>query len=276
MTGNWGDYTQNLGFVTQHGAGVLELLNPQAGEKILDVGCGDGTHVKQMIDKGIDAYGVDAAPEQIKSAETKGLKGRVECVRLEWARLSAIMQQDHYGAVYSNAALHYITDTRRGFAHIAAVLKKGGRLVAEMGGSWAQDLSVPSGSNLQSLQQAISATAKEMNFQEFRTNRGAPALREEHLYLPTTEVLYDDLARASLRLQMVQVFNRPTPVAAEQLPAMIKGYASNYLGTVDKGHKPAFISRATELAQGLMPRMPDGTFIADYVRLRFVATKGTR
>jgi 2-isopropylmalate synthase len=38
------DYVENAGFVAELGMPVVALLNPQPGERILDLGCGDGDY----------------------------------------------------------------------------------------------------------------------------------------------------------------------------------------------------------------------------------------
>ena len=48
---------------------VLQLLDPQAGDRILDVGCGDGKFTANYIDHVKEVYGVDASPSFIDSAK---------------------------------------------------------------------------------------------------------------------------------------------------------------------------------------------------------------
>ena len=47
-TSKWdaADYAKVGAFVAQLGGAALDLLDPQPGERILDVGCGEGTLTK--------------------------------------------------------------------------------------------------------------------------------------------------------------------------------------------------------------------------------------
>ena len=46
------DYAKNAAFVPRLGDAVLQLLNPQPGELILDLGCGDGALTGKIVEAG--------------------------------------------------------------------------------------------------------------------------------------------------------------------------------------------------------------------------------
>ena len=59
--------------MSELGQAALDLLDPKAGERILDLGCGDGTLAVRMIDRGAEVVGIDNSPEMIDAARAKGI-----------------------------------------------------------------------------------------------------------------------------------------------------------------------------------------------------------
>ncbi|MEM6933420.1 MAG: methyltransferase domain-containing protein, partial [Pseudomonadota bacterium] len=70
-------YARNARFVSDLGAPVLKLLNPRPGERILDLGCGDGALTKKVVAAGAVVVGIDASSDMIAQACTEGLDARV-------------------------------------------------------------------------------------------------------------------------------------------------------------------------------------------------------
>ena len=99
-------YARWAGFVPEFGVAVLGLLAPRAGEKILDLGCGDGSLTERIIDSGASVVGVDASAEQVAAAKGRGVDARV----VEGQSLDFTQEFD---AVFSNAALHWMRPPER-------------------------------------------------------------------------------------------------------------------------------------------------------------------
>src|SRR5271167_2514816 len=116
-------YARNARFVSDLGAPVLELLAPQAGERILDLGCGDGALTIRLAAMGCDVVGVDSSAPQIEAARRLGLDARVA----DGARLA-------FDAVFSNAAIHWMKPPDDVIAGVWRALRSGGRFVGEFGG----------------------------------------------------------------------------------------------------------------------------------------------
>ncbi|MGA9584237.1 MAG: class I SAM-dependent methyltransferase, partial [Terracidiphilus sp.] len=130
MTQTWDPhaYERNGAFVHQLARGVLECLNAQMGEFILDLGCGDGELTMQVAETGAHVLGVDASVDMVSTARERG-------VEAEQANAESLPFHDAtFDAVFSNAALHWISDQDAMLAQVHRVLKPGGRFVAEMGG----------------------------------------------------------------------------------------------------------------------------------------------
>ncbi len=121
-------YARNARFVADLGQPVVELLAPLPGERILDLGCGDGPLTRKLVELGCSVVGVDAGPDMIRAAREMGLDAHVvDGHELAFAR--------EFDAVFSNAALHWMKrDPQAVIAGVARALRPGGRFVGEMGG----------------------------------------------------------------------------------------------------------------------------------------------
>ena len=247
QTWNADRYAANAAFVPALGQAVLELLNPQPGERILDLGCGDGVLTEKLARAGVELVGVDSSPEMITAARQRGLDARVmDATRLAFDR--------EFDAVFSNAVLHWIKDdpdAAISSAHRA--LRSPGRFVGEMGGHGcvaAVNLALIVGLEKRGIQNAA---------------RFCP------WYFPTVDDYAARLERAGFVAQDVQLIPRPTP-----LPAGMRGwletFANPFCAVLPDGQKGDFLDEATEM---LRPVLCDdkGRWTADYMRLRFVARK---
>jgi 2-polyprenyl-3-methyl-5-hydroxy-6-metoxy-1,4-benzoquinol methylase len=120
-------YARNARFVSELGSPVVDLLAPRPGEKILDLGCGDGVLAKKLADLGCDVVAVDASVPQVEAARKLGLKA--DAISAEELPYDA-----EFDAVFSNAVLHWIKRPDVALAGVYRSLKPGGRFVAECGG----------------------------------------------------------------------------------------------------------------------------------------------
>ena len=122
-------YDQKHSFVFKYGEEVLALLNPKRGERILDVGCGTGHLTKLIAEMGAEVVGIDSSPEMIEAARTA------------WPDINFVLADaadfsftEPFDAVFSNAALHWVTEAERAVVCMAQSVKQGGRVVVELGG----------------------------------------------------------------------------------------------------------------------------------------------
>ena len=122
-------YARNARFVSDLGSPVVDLLAPKPGERILDLGCGDGVLTKKLADLGCEVVAIDSSVPQVEAARKLGLNAFA---------MSAedLLYNEEFDAVFSNAVLHWIkrsaTDVM--LAGVYRSLKSGGRFVAECGG----------------------------------------------------------------------------------------------------------------------------------------------
>jgi trans-aconitate methyltransferase len=236
-------YAKNAGFVPQLGLPVLELLTPLAGERILDLGCGDGVLTKKLRDIGVDVKGVDASAEQISAARSAGLDADVvDGHDLDFDR--------EFDAVFSNAALHWMKRPDEVLAGVARALKPGGRFVGEMGGYM----------NVAALRVACWATlqAREINPADF-----------DPWYFPSPAAYGEKLEQAGFKVENIQLIPRQTPLPGD-VRGWLETFCESFLNAVPVAEKKALLN---EIAALVEPMLKDekGNWTADYVRLRFRA-----
>jgi trans-aconitate methyltransferase len=104
-TSKWdaADYARVGAFVAELGGAALDLLDPQRGERILDVGCGEGTLTRKIVERGAIVLGIDNSPEMIAAARAAG----IDAVLLDAADLQFFGEFD---AAFSNATLHWVLE----------------------------------------------------------------------------------------------------------------------------------------------------------------------
>jgi trans-aconitate methyltransferase len=131
QTWNPEQYARNARFVADLAAPVVELLAPQAGERILDLGCGDGHLTAKLATLGCSMVGVDSSAELIAATQKLGLDARLVDAR-SVASIPGFIGA--FDAVFTNATLHWIKQSDLVIHSVAQVLKPMGRFVGEFGG----------------------------------------------------------------------------------------------------------------------------------------------
>jgi trans-aconitate methyltransferase len=238
-------YARNARFVSNLGQPVLELLAARPGERILDLGCGDGVLTRRLADLGCDVVGVDASPAQVAAARALGVDARV-------ADGEALAFGPEFDAVFSNAALHWMRDHDAVIAGVARALKPGGRFVGEFGGHGCVD-TIHRG-----LIDALDA-------------RGYDGRARSPWTFPTAEGFAARLTAGGFSVRSIALFPRPTP-----LPGDVLGWLETFAECFTRALPPA--ERAGYLADvraRIEPRLcdGDGQWTAEYVRLRFDAVR---
>jgi len=238
-------YAKNARFVSDLGAQVLELLSPQPGERILDLGCGDGVLTKKLADLGCKVVAVDASAPQVEAARRLGLEAYV----MNGEELS---YREEFDAVFSNAVLHWI---KRADAVIEAVyraLRPGGRFVAECGGHGCVD-------------KIRTALVQALD------RRGIDGEARVPWYFPTPGDYATRLERAGFRVDSIALIPRPTPLPGDII-AYLETFGQSFLAGLAGPAREEFLQ---EVRSVLQPQLvnSDGVWVADYVRLRLSATK---
>jgi SAM-dependent methyltransferase len=247
------DYAANAAFVPALGGAALELLAPQPGELILDIGCGDGILTRKMMAAGARVIGLDASREMVEAARARGVDAFVadaQALDLE----TQALRFGQFDAAFSNAALHWMLDPDAVASGVHSVLKPGGRFVGEMGGV----------GNIAALRGGIREELKA---------RFYPVPDEDPQWYPSVEEFVRLYACAGFVQINAQLIPRPT-----LLPSGVAGWVKTFrAGWLDVAEVPpeARDDIAQAIERRLQPRLQqeDGSWIADYVRLRFTMRK---
>lgn len=238
-------YARHARFVTDLGAAVRQLLAAQPGERILDLGCGDGVLTAELLRLGCEVLGVDASAAQVAAARRRGVPAQV----LDG---TALHFTDEFDAVFSNAALHWMRPARAVIAGVWRALKPGGRFVAECGGAGC----------VATIVTALHAALGR---------RGIDAAAVNPWYFPGTEEYRDQLQAQGFLVRYIALIPRPTPLPGD-ITGWLDTFAESYTAALPPQERRAFVDEVREM---LRPLLCDaqGQWTADYVRLRFAADK---
>lgn len=248
MTWNTSLYDDKHAFVTQYGAGVLELLSPQSGETILDVGCGTGHLTQQMALAGAIPTGIDSSAEMIESA--RRAYPDIEFVQADAADFSFDRKFD---ALFSNAALHWVHRADDAAACMARALRPGGRFVVEFGGR----------GNVRQIDTALRNAVAEV----------AGVESQPANYFPSIAEYATILERHGIEVIQAHLFERPSRLedGEQGLANWIRMFRSPTLAPLPVDKQREILNR---VAEQLRPKLfRDGAWFADYRRLRLVGLK---
>lgn len=237
-------YAANAGFVPALGNVALDWLDARPGERVLDLGCGDGVLTLKIAALGALVEGIDGDAAMVAAARGKGLEAR----HLDARQLADVGQFD---AVFSNATLHWIRPPETVIANVARALKPGGRFVGEFGGH----------GNIAAIRTALAATL---------ATRGLMESPDANFY-PAADEYAAMLTEAGFVVDKAEIVPRPTPVPTG-MAAWLETFRGGFLDAagVPEADRSAVIA---ETVERLRPVLCDqsGRWTADYIRLRFKA-----
>ena len=118
------------------GSSVLDRLPLEGHERVLDAGCGTGRVTEELLERLPDGsvVALDGSPSMIETARDRLARfgDRVTFVVADLGQPLPI--EGPVDAVLSTATFHWVPDHDALFHNLAAVLRPGGRLVAQCGG----------------------------------------------------------------------------------------------------------------------------------------------
>ncbi len=238
-------YDEGHSFVFEYGEGVVDLLEPERGERILDLGCGTGHLTARISDSGANTVGLDASKAMISNARDS----YPEC---EFVREDArdFSFDEPFDAVFSNAVLHWIPDQDAVLESVADALGPGGRFVAELGGA----------GNVAAIVDAVRIEAAERGY-------GV----EGPWYFPSVGDYASKLELHGLETRYATLFDRPTKLenGTDGLADWLEMFGDSLLSPIPADERQSVISGVEDRLRE--DYLEDGTWTADYRRLRVVA-----
>ncbi len=239
------EYADQAAFVSELASPVLALLDVKRGDKILDLGCGDGTLALQIKELGAEVVAVDASDSMVAAARRKGLNASV----IDGQNLNF---EAEFDAVFSNAALHWMKDYAAVIAGVHQALKPNGQFVGELGGA----------GNIDALLEAIAAVfAEHPDWGKF----------DNPWYFPTPEAYTQALTAGGFQVDYIELIPRPTPLKAG-VKAWLEMFAGEAIAKLPVDQRTLFLDQVTAKVKPSLYTETAG-WVADYVRLRFIARK---
>jgi trans-aconitate 2-methyltransferase len=238
-------YQDQHSFVWRYGANLLELLDPQPGERILDIGCGTGQLTEEIARRGALVTGIDYSAEMLADA-----RKNFPALKFVLADASSFHFPEPFDAVFSNAALHWVKDADGSVESIAAALRPGGRFVAEFGGHG--NIAIVQAA----LRKVLGPSADDQSPWNFPSIGDYAPLLEHH----------------GLEVRNASLFDRPTPLEGENgLDHWLRMFGQTYL-------RPLSPECATDVVRQLVEELRpalyrNGIWTVDYRRIRVVALR---
>jgi len=238
-------YQKSHAFVWELGRGLLDLLGPRPGERILDLGCGTGQLSAEIAAAEAYVVGLDSSADMLgrarKSFPTLDLV-QGDATRFAFNR--------PFDAVFSNAVLHWVPDAEAAARCIAGALRPGGRFIAEFGGK----------GNCAAFLAGAEATA------------AATGLRFRNpWYYPDASEYEQVLSLAGLRVVNISLFDRLTPLEGESgMRDWVRMFAKAVVNWRDEDAE-AFLAKLEIAVRPALYR--EGKWWMDYRRLRVHAVR---
>lgn len=248
---NSADYDGNHGFVHEYGESVVELLDPQPGERVLDLGCGTGhltADIAEAVGPDGEVVGLDQSAEMVAQAREAYPE-----LTFEQADATESVPEGPFDAVFSNATLHWIRDQDAVIERVGDSLAPGGRFVAELGGH----------GNVAHIVEAVLLELHERDHDAAHP-----------WYFPTVGEHASRLEAHGFEVTLARLFDRPTVLDGGEagLENWLAMFGDPLFAPLDESEHEAVVEAAIERCREALFDAEQGTWTADYRRLRFVAT----
>jgi trans-aconitate methyltransferase len=239
---------QKHSFVFEYGESLVDLLDPQPGETVLDVGCGSGQLTKEIADRGAVGIGFDADASMVQRAQHE--YPNLQFFHADVTTLEMSMSVD---AIFSNAALHWVKEADAAVASMAHLLKPDGRFVVEFGGKGNVD-------------KIVKASQKLFGKSE----------NENPWYFPSVAEYCSLLENHGIEVLSATLYDRPTVLedGKDGMSNWLRMFGGTLLIDIPDQSKDQVIEEIVSKLKVKDSNLFDGeTWTADYRRLRIVGRK---
>ena len=246
---NWNSslYDQKHSFVYKYGEDLLGLLNPQSGERVLDVGCGTGHLTAQIAEAGATVVGLDSSAAMVETAQTA-----YPNIEFRQADATNFSLAETFDALFSNAALHWVLQAEDAVQCMSQALRSGGRFVMECGGK----------GNIAHILTALNQAMIELE-------QGA---MEQIWVFHSISEYTTLLERHGFEVNQAFLFDRPTKLEGEDgMLNWLRMFGTVRTQRLSDEMREQVFALATEKLHDA--QLIDGIWYADYRRLRIVARK---
>ncbi len=246
---NWNSslYDQKHSFVYEYGKGLLALLEPEPGERILDVGCGTGHLTAQIAELGATVIGLDSSAAMIETA-----CAAYPQIEFKQADVTDFSFAEPFDAVFSNAALHWVLQAEAAVKCMSQALRSGGRFVMECGGK----------GNIANILTALNQAMVELE-------QGA---MEQIWVFHSISEYATLLEKHGLEVNQAFLFDRPTKLDGEDgMLNWLRMFGTVRTQKLSDEMREKVFALANENLRDV--QYIDGQWYADYRRLRIVARK---
>lgn len=250
---NWNAnlYDGKHSFVSVLGNELIDLLTPQIGEDILDLGCGTGDLAKKLFNLGVNVIGVDKSENMIRTA-----KNKYPNIRFIVQDATNLQYNSEFDAVFSNATLHWIKPPKQALQHIFNGLKHGGRFVAEFGGK----------GNVQKITDEIIIQREKLGYKFERENFP--------WYYPSIGEYTSLMEDVGFKVTFAQHFDRPTRLDGDNgLKNWIEMFGGNLFEGMPENVEKEIITKVEQNLIGTLYNQENHSWTADYKRIRVIGIK---
>jgi trans-aconitate 2-methyltransferase len=235
------------------GESLVELLAPQDGKKILDLGCGTGDLTENIAQSGACVRGIDSSCSMISTAQVN-----YPDIHFYVADARSFQVKKPLDAVFSHEVLHWIKEPDAVINCVEQALKPGGRFVAEF--NCEGHVGAIVGAHL-------SVALSEISGQE------PEALNP--WYCPSRDEYAGLLKQHGFDVREAVSFPRPTPLEGGRLGmvSLIERFAGEFWWGLSDHVRSQVMNSVEERLRPALYR--DGNWIADYQTIRVFAIKNS-
>ncbi len=117
---------------------VFKALNAKKGEKILDIGCGDGVFTNELAKRGVSITGIDISKHDLSLAKKRAKKMNLKTKYFLADAAKMPFPDNYFDKVFSICTFEHIKKEADAFSEVSRILKENGLFI----------LSVPAERNL--------------------------------------------------------------------------------------------------------------------------------